>query len=1021
MRNTYLFLFLCILGVTGVFAQHTIQGTVISEADGIPVPGASIIPNDDQSQGTSTDFDGNFTLTVAKASGVISVSYMGFATQRVPYSGDQELTIKLKEEVNALDEVVLIGYGASEKKDLTTAVASVEGLESLSSRPVSNFSEFLQGNLPGVTVTQDGGDPTSSAGIVIRGLGTLSSQTPLTVVDGVPYYGPPINPNDIESVSILKDAASAAIYGAQAAAGVIVIQTKKGKQGKMQVSIDTYAGFQSANNLPTPLNAAQNNEVYNTAADNAGAQRQSAHDPETNPWGTVTRTNWMDEIFRNAALYNLNATISGAGEKSNYMTSFGYNKTDGILVGTSKDRYSFRVKSDYQLSDKITIGENVYYSRTEALGTNTTSGYSGAVINAIYMPAAASVRNEDGTFQGVVPNELSDFAGAYGDVYNPVALLLRPTTSNPVDYMNANVYFDYKITDGLTFRSSYAYATTRTKYKRFEPIIRELGRANSENYLYQSYSDENRWVWDNQISYKKSFGLHHIDLTAIYSAQKTNYEYMMQEGRGFSSEEKYNQFLENATTVRPTVTDVYKDALTSGIVRAMYNYDNTYYLTASIRRDETSRLGRGNQDDYFPSVSGAWRISSMPFFKVKVVNDLKLRASWGEIGNISSVGYYSFDVPLSNSLAVMGEEGNYDSRGFYVKQQSNPDLRWETGESFDLGLDASLFENRLSLTVDYFSKTTKGMILPGLEDAHQGVEAADVNGGEVRNTGWELGLTYTDSAGDLGYTVRGNISAIDNEVLNLDGYNEAGIDYVLHDFNVRSVLRPLRSAVGEELYSYFLVPHEGIFQSREEIEAYTHEGQPIQPNAQPGDLKFRDTNNDGKIDNNDRKFMGSYLPDFTYNFGFTLNYKNFDLNALFQGVAGAKAFNAYKYSTYNASLQGYNLDNRVLGAWSPENPGSDIPRLSTADDNSNFGTMSSWYLENASYLRLKNIALGYTLPGSFMDKVLEGSSLRIYLSADNLFTITDYSGMDPEVGNNGVDVGRYPLSSKYVAGLSFTF
>ncbi|WBL23426.1 SusC/RagA family TonB-linked outer membrane protein [Zunongwangia sp. HRR-M8] len=1023
MKNYYLFVLFSIFCVSGAMAQYTLKGTVVSKSDGMPLPGVTIVANNNSGNGTVTDFDGNFILEVNEENGTITSSYIGFKSQTTNYSGNESLEIVLEESVDALDEIVLIGYGSSEKRDLTSAVASVGNMESLESRPVSNFSDFLQGNLPGVTVAQDGGDPSSSSNITIRGLGTLNGQSPLTVVDGVPYYGPPINPNDIESVSVLKDAASAAIYGAQAASGVIVIQTKKGKVGKMRVNLDAYAGFQSANNLPTPLNAEENNFVYNTAADNAGASRVSAHNPDQNPWGAVTRTDWMDEIFRDAAIYNLNANISGASEKGSYLTSFGYNKVDGVLVGTSKDRYSFRVKSDYDFNDKITIGENVYFSKSEAVGTNTSNGYSGAIINAIYMPAAASVYNEDGTYQGVVPQSLSDFGGAYGDVYNPVALLERPTISNPVNYLNANVYLNYEILEGLTFKTNYSYALTDTKSKRFQPRVPEIGRSDAQNYLYQSYSDENRWIWDNQLNYKKSFGKHNLDLTAIYSSQHTDYEYYYQEGRGFANEGEFNHYMGNATSLQPAQTDVYEDVLTSAIGRAMYNYDRTYYLSASIRRDETSRLASDNKSDYFPSVSGAVRLSNLPAIEdINNLSDLKLRASWGQIGNINTVGYYSFDVPMQTSLAVMGEQGAYDANGLYLGRQSNSNLKWETSESFDIGLDASLFKNKLSITADYFSKKTKGMIIPGLADAHQGFEAPDVNGGEVKNTGWELSVSYKEKINDFSYNIFGNISQIDNELINLNGYNEAGIDFIQHNDDVRGVLRPFRSAVGENLYSYFLVPQTGIFQSQDEINAYTNSnGDLIQPNAKPGDFRFEDTNGDGKIDSGDRKFVGSYLPDFTYSFGLNLNYQNWDLNALFQGVSGAKAFNAYKYSTYNASLQGYNLDNRVLNAWTPENTRTDIPRLATSDDNSNFGTNSTWYLENASYLRLKNITLGYTLPRHTMESIFEGSSLRIYASADNVFTITDYEGMDPEVGNNGLDVGRYPLSSKYVVGLSLSF
>lgn len=1010
------------LCVSGAIAQTVLTGTVTSKADGAPVPGATVIPNNDSGKGTSTDFDGQFTVEVSQRSGVITITSIGFKTVELSYDGSANLTIELEEELNSLDEIVLIGYGSSKKGDITSAIATVENVETISSRPVANVSDFLQGNLPGVTISQNGGDPSSDASIVIRGLGTLSGQSPLYVVDGMPYYGPAINPNDIASISVLKDAASASIYGAQAASGVVVIETKKGKLGSMTINLDSYAGFQSATNLPTPLNAEQNNYVYNTAADNAGSPRLSAHDASVNPWGAVTRTNWMDEIFRDAAIYNVNATVSGATEKANYMTSFGYNKVDGVLIGTGKDRYSFRVKSEYKLNDKIKVGENVYFSRTEAVGTDTSSGYSGAIINAIYMPSAATVYNTDGTYQGVTPLDLADFAGAYGDVYNPVALLLRPTTSSPVNYINADAFFNYEIVEGLTFRSSFNYAITDTKYKRFVPQIKELGRANSENYLYQSYSNTNRWIWDNQVNFKRSFGNHNLDLTAVYSSQHTDYEYFYQQGRGFSVEDAYNQYMSNASDVEIPVTDVYEDALTSAIARAMYNFKDTYFVSGSIRRDETSRLAKNNRSDYFPSVTAGWRISNESFFSnLKTINDLKLRASWGEIGNIQSVGYYSFDVPLNTTTVVMGQDGVLGDKATYVGRQSNPNLKWETSESFDVGLDAVLLDNHLSITADYFNKKTKGMILPGLEDAHQGTSAADVNGGDVKNTGWEFAASYSGGNKDFGYTVRGNMSMIDNELVSLQGYNAANIDYLPHGDNVRGVLSPFRSKIGEELYSYYLVPFEGIFQSQAEIDAYTHNGSLIQPNAKPGDLKFRDSNNDGKIDSNDKVFMGSYQPDVTYSFGVTLNYKGFDLNAIFQGVAGVKVFNAYKYTTYNASLQGYNLDNRVLGAWTTENTNTNIPRLSTGDSNGNFGTTSSWYLEDASYVRLKNLTVGYTIPQTIMNRLLEGSNLRFYISADNLFTITDYSGMDPEVGSRGLDVGRYPLSGKYVAGLSLSF
>lgn len=1005
----------CILSA---ISQVTVKGKVTSQTDQMPIPGVSVMLKGGSAIGTATDFDGNFLIEAPTNNGALIFSFIGYAEQEVSFTGNTTLNVVLQEAASELDEVVLIGYGTTKKGDLTSAISTVENIENISSRPVANLNDFLQGNVPGVTVLQQGGDPTSGSNVVIRGLGSFASESPLTVVDGVPYYGPAINPNDIASVSVLKDASAAAIYGAQAASGVIVIQTKKGKIGRPRVSIDYYGGIQEAMNLPTPLTAQQQADVYNQAADNAGSPRQSAHDAAQNPYGQINRTNWVDAIFRAASIQSVNASVSGAGDNANYLTSFNYFDKEGLLEGTSSDRYSFRVKADFNLSDKITVGENVYYSRTEAVGTNTDNPYSGTIINAVYMPSAAPTRYEDGSFAGVVPESLSQFAGAYGDVYNPLALLVRPTVSAPTNFLNANVYGTYNVLEGLSFRSSYAYSYTQSDFKRFQPRVPELGRSNPNNFLEQSNRQTNRWVWDNQLSYKQTFGGHSIDLTAIYSAQHTDAEYVWLRGDGFSSEEPFNQFISNASIIRNPSSSVFEDRLTSAIGRAMYNFKDRYYLSGSIRRDKTSRLAVENQSDNFPSVSAGWRISNEPFFNVNAINDLKFRGSWGQIGNINSVGYYSFDVPLNTTVVTLGEDASRDDRGAFVGKQSNPNLNWEVSESINLGLDATLFNNSLSVTFDYFEKTTKGMILPGLEDLNQGTKAADVNGGEVKNSGFEIAATYTRDLGDFRFAVNGNISVLDNELVNLDGYNSSGIDFIAHDDNVRNVLRPYRSEVGRSLYAVHVVPQLGIFQNQAEIDAYTKDGNLIQPNAQPGDFKFADANDDGKIDEADKVFYDSYQPDFTYNLGLNLAYKNFDVSLLFQGVSGVDVFNGYKYTTYNASLTGYNLDNRVLNAWTPQNTNTTIPRLSTKDDNRNFGLASSWYLEDASYLRMKNITIGYNVDSQIMNAILEGSSLRIYISAENLFTLTDYSGLDPEVGGKGLDIAKYPLSRTVTGGLS---
>lgn len=1020
-KHFYIIVVACLLCAFGIQAQTIVKGTVMEAEGNMPIPSVTVIPNGNQNQGTVTDADGKFTLELSENSGFITVSFVGMKTKRVDYQGTSDLAIYLEQDINQLDDVVMIGYGSARRENLTSSVSSVSGLERINSRPVSNLSDFLQGNVPGVTVLQQGGDPSSNAQVVIRGIGSFSNEAPLTVVDGVPYYGPAINPNDIESVAVLKDAAAAAIYGAQAASGVIVIKTKGGALGAPKVSLDFYSGIQQASNLPTPLTAKQQADVYNLAADNAGVGRQSAHNATQNPWGQVNRTNWIDAIFRDAAIYNVNANVSGSTEAVQYLTSFGYHKKEGLLVGTDFERYSARLKADFFITDKLSIGENIYFSRSNAVGTNSSSSYSGSIISALYMPSAAPVRDENGEFHGVVPYDLSQFAGAYGDVYNPVALLLRPTTNNPINFFNANTYLSYEFIPGLEFKSTFSYSITDTKAKSFSPRIPELGRTNLQNYLNQSYSNTNRWVWENQLSYAKNFGEHDLNLTAIHSAQFTKYEGFSQQGRGFSSEEPFNQFMSNASEFSNPSSSVYEDALTSAIGRAMYSYDDRYFLTASIRRDETSRLAKDNQSSTFPSVSGAWKISSEPFFQNALVSNLKLRASWGQIGNINSVGYYSFDVPLSSQTLVLGEDASPYYKGVYVGRNSNLDLTWEISESTNFGVDASFLNGKVDVTLDYFVKTTKGMIIPGLEDLHQGTAAADVNGGEVENKGFEFAANYHGQIGQVRFNAGGNISALKNKLVNLDGYNSAEIDFISHGDEVRANLYPYRSIVGKPLYSTYLIPYEGIFQSQEEINAHSQNGTLIQPNALPGDFKFRDVNGDGRITDDDRVFMDAYQPKFTYSFNFNLEYKGFDASLIFQGVEGVKVFNGYKYTAYNASQQGYNLDNRVLGAWSETNKGSDIPRISTQDLNRNFSTNSSWYLEDASYLRLKNIVIGYTFPVQNIKALSGFDNLRVYISSENLFTITGYSGMDPEVGGKGLDVARYPVPKTFTAGLSLTF
>lgn len=1000
-----------------------LRGTIVDDVGAI-VPGATVELLDAQGKTVaqvSTDAKGIFVLDGIDASlsyrlKVTMVGYNPYETvaKEIKAGESSSMLIRLTEQTSELDEVVVVGYGQQRRGDLTTAVSSLPNVSQQVSRPLTNLSDMMQGNVAGVTVMSAGGDPTSNPSVMIRGMGSVNGESPLYVVDGIPYYGGPINPNDIETVDILKDAAAAAIYGAQASSGVIVITTKSGKMGPPRLNVDLYRGWQNAHNLPTALKAEQYANVYNIAAANDGVTPAPGHDAALNPWGQVTRTNWMKEIFQTANILNANVQLSGGGEKSRYSTSFGYHDKEGLLLNTGYERFSYRLKTEFDFFDRLTLGQNIYLNQTKMQGTNTSSSYSGSIINAIYMNPAAPVYDESGNFHGTVPFELSNFSGTYGDTYNPVALLLRPTVHNPRLNINGNAFARVTIVDGLSFTSNFALNLNRNSYKRFDPKIPEIGRSNANNYLTHEESQEQRWIWDQQLNYTKEFGQHHLDAVAVYSAQKTRFESFYIQAMGFESEEPWNQYIRNAASI-PTLprSDVWEDALTSAIARVNYNYDGRYFIGASVRQDRSSRLTEENRSDVFPSVSAAWKISAEPFFNASVVSDLKLRASWGQIGNIQSVDIYAYNLPLSTGVTVPIGSGGDLARYYSITKQFNPDIIWERSESFDVGLDFSLF-HKLSVTADYYRKKTIGMVMENEANPHLGLASGPTsNVGDVLNKGFEFAARYNDRFGDWKWGVNANIAFNKNELLHLDGYFN---DFIAHGNHVRGVLLPYRSTPGQALYSYYLVPTAGIFRSEDEVQAHRTGDQVIQERARPGDLRFVDANGDGRIDDNDRVYMGSAVPKFTYGFSFNASYKQFDLNVLTYGISGAKIFNGYKYSTYHAGLQGYNLDARVLQAWTPENPGADIPILSRQDPNGNFGTNSDWYLESGDYFRIKNITVGYNMP-RFFGKLQS----RLYFSAENPFTFTSYSGIDPEVGTIGLDVANYPLAKTYTLGLNVNF
>jgi len=982
---------------------------VVKDSTGITLPGVSVKVVGTQS-GTITDANGAFRIE-ASAQTVLSFSMIGYRTKEVTVGENPVINVTLIEERSNLGEVVVVGYGTQKKETLTGAV-SVVSLDKLSSRSVNSVGDVLAGKSPGVIVTNEGGDPTSTPRINIRGSGGLNGESVLYVIDGSIFLGTPqLNPNDIESISVLKDAA-AAIYGARASGGVVLITTKKGKSGKMQVSFDAKLGQQTAWRKLEPLNAAQRAQVAATAAKNGGTNILPAFDASKYPDGQITRTNWMDEVFRDGLLQDYNAAINGGNEKSNFYLSFNYRNAEGIVLNTKTQRYNFRINSEHELASWLKVGENLSYSSTNGNGANTSSDYTGALLSAIYYPTNGTPYNANGSFAGLPGGQ---YAGDYGDIINPVAELQRIDINNPVNVLVVNPYATLKLAKGLTFRSNLSITKRDATFKSFTPKRPEVGKPVLSNSLQQSSDQSSDFLTEQVLSYKETFAKHSLDVTGGYTFQKTKNSGLSTSGAGFDDESPQYRYLANATVIQPSSSYYNANAVSSLFLRANYNYGEKYLLSLIGRRDGVSLLSKENRTRNYVSASAGWLITKEDFLKDATwLNELKVRGSYGILGNLGSLNPSAVNPLLVATQSYFGQTPTLQT-GYVSNILANSGLKWAESRQTNFGLDVTVL-NRLSLVADYFIKDIDKMILTRTLPGTAGLGTQTINAGKVRDKGIELGLTYnSDKNTAFTYSVNATLTKINNKVLNLGD----GLQNIAVGTNFRNELAPLSITVGQPLYSYYVLKTEGIFQSQAEADNYKNaSGQKIQPNAKAGDFKFADLDGNGSIDSKDRYFAGSAYPDFSYGLSFNASYKNFDFNIFAQGVQGNKLFNAVKRTTYSASGPSYNKLVGILDAWSPENPGGKVPIISTSDSNGNFNA-SDFYIEDGSYLRIRNVTLGYSLPKQLTSKLRTGA-IRVYATANNLFTITNYSGFDPEIGmdNNGLDVGRYPQARSFILGLS---
>ncbi len=1025
----------------GAYAQQISVRGIVKDQMGEPVIGANVLVKG-TSNGVITDIDGKFALSAAK-NDILIISFVGFMSQEIPVTG-KDLMVTLKEDTGLLDEVVVLGYGANARKqDLSAAVGVLSNTDDLTVRPVSSTESLLQGQLAGVTVQSNGGDPTSIPSIVIRGQGSQNGDNVLWVVDGVP--GAPIaSMSDIESIVVLKDAASAAIYGAQSGAGgVILVTTKKAKAGIPTLSYEGTYGIRQATNLPEPLNAEEELEMRKRSYANANVTLPDGWNIEKNPWIGTTRTNWMDEIFRTAFYQRHNIALNVGTDNYSSRLSFSFDNDEGVLINTYNKNYAIRYNGKFDLNKWVSISEDLVWKNTENRSKDTNDAYTGPVLSAIYMPASATVYNPlDGTWGGTTTEDPeyiakygSNFAGAHGDAVNPVRLLRAENRFNRTsDVWSTTSLQIANIIQGLKFTSRFTYNLKTNNYKNFRPIQDEPGKPNNSNSLDVTNYRTDAWKTENTLTYDNSFGNHTVGALFSTTADHYNVRGLKVNGKNFADESPYLQYLAYAGTTSATDYLTGPDANVSLVARLAYSYDDRYFVTASWRRDYAGRLPKENNFGDFPAATLAWKISNEKFFKKSdFIGMLKLRASWGRVGNLGSIDYNYKSLLLGTSYwqeqAQYGVINNATWNNFvYNSTAMNRNLTWETSEQWDLGLDVELFKNRLALSFDYFDKRTFNLIQKQTMNwpSSIGLDPLLINQGEIRNRGIEIQANWNDRVNkDFSYFVSGNFSYLKNWVSDIGVKNADGSPGVWTDSDskFRNIPYTRQTAEGEPLNSYYLIKTDGIFQSDAEAAAYVDKnGKRIQPNAVAGDLKFIDYNNDGKIDDKDRQYCGSATPKTTYSFSFGATYKKFSFSAMFQGVGGAQAFYAAKSVILSDADGNFNRVKDILNAWSPTNTSSNIPRLSMNDPNSNFSTASDWYLESASYLRLKNLTLSYDLT----DVLQKWSHLRernsrmsVYFSGENLFTITDYSGMDPECG--GWDAMKYPVSRVFSFGVKLTY
>jgi TonB-linked SusC/RagA family outer membrane protein len=995
-----------------------VSGTVTDE-NGTTLAGVSVVVKG-TSRGATTDPNGRYRLTVPSTEGAVLVfSFVGYERQEVPVGNQSVIDVRLVVSNAALDEVVVVGYGTQTKREVTGSIGSI-GAQDIKNQTVTGFDQALAGRVAGVQVAQSSGAPGGSTSIRIRGIGTPGNSEPLYVIDGVPVFNNnqgrqsgtqptgvlnTINPADIESIEILKDAASGAIYGSRAANGVVLITTKKGKSGRVRFNVDYSLGVQ---------NKEKSLQVLDGPTYQRFIQEFSGTSTITNP----ANTNWENEIFRTAPMQDLNVSASGGSDKSTFLFSIGYLNQEGIVRGSAFDRLSLRLNTAHKVTDRFRIGNNLSISRSLNNQVVENQVFGAAIPLTVIYPPVIPARLPDGTL------------GMPGDVglsfirTNPLVQTdLRYFESEKVRLLG-NVYAELDLLKGLTYRLNLGGDFLYGGSDQFLPPL--VGRGTPDLVSEAVRFDSREWIWlaEHTLNYSRRFGTDHsLNLLAGFTQQESKYSLHSGTKTGFIGSDLIS--LDAGATNAGVAGRLVDWALMSFLGRANYSYKGRYFATASIRRDGSSRFAPGKRWGVFPSVSAGWLISDEPFLQNTFISQLKLRGSWGQLGN-QEIQPFQY-LPLLVNTGGYAFGGSVRT-GIFAPQPANQDITWETSTQTDIGFDLAVLSNQLTFSVDYFDKLTEGILLQGTLPSAFGFirnsapQFPVVNAGVVRNRGFEFDLGFRNTGQAFQYSINANVATLHNEVESLG----VGGPIIRYEEALST-----RTDLGQPIGSFYGYVVEGVFQNQNEVDTYNARagaGRFYQASAtRPGDFIFRDINGDGRVTDRDQTYIGSPLPTLTYGATFSATYKGFDFSMAFQGIAGNKIFAKVLQQAGDFTKP----DNKFLtlyeNAWRGEGTSNTVPRIAQQNANSNYRN-STYFIKDGSYARLRAVQLGYTLPETLL-KPFGVANARVFLSGQNLLTFDNYEfGLDPEIGStfdnnslNGVDYGRYPIPRIVSVGVNLGF